>query len=103
MDIFDLFNNTEPSTPEEYERDIKMMWCRMQDWRSKNPKSEVRVIFKSTPKMIVVAPIRTALQLGLVQVNEHGYEMLRAMCEPMKDQPTMAMVELAINLNPKDK
>jgi hypothetical protein len=108
MDIFNLFN-MEPASPEDYHKQINAMWCRMQDWRSKNADKNVMIAFKTPPKVgkaevVIICPIHTALQLGFVTVNEHGYEMLKAMCEPCGDaQPTVAMVQAAIDLNPPKK
>jgi|SRR5262245_12897391 len=83
-----------------YHDAINRMHARMLTWRQGHKTLEVLIHWRDIPikghKTYVVATIRDALQIGLVTVNEPGYEMLKAMCEPEEDEPTLQMVRQAI-------
>lgn len=81
----------------QYEATVRKMHERMQAWRKANPDVTAIVQFLGTDNVIIVSPIHPALVLGLVKVNEHGYRMIRAMCEPEPDEPTIEMVKKAIH------
>lgn len=78
---------------------ITRLHHRMQAWRTANPKADVVIFWREQEGLVVIATIRSAIKLGFCHVNQPGWDMLRAMCEPEKDEPTMNMVKLAIELN----
>ena len=86
--------------PDDMKEQTLRMHKRMNEWRAKHTTDEVTVLWREIggEKVIVVIPIRSALQIGLVHTNEHGYEMIKAMCEPEEIQPTMNQVRTAIEL-----
>jgi hypothetical protein len=99
MNIEDKFQDMPP----EYFETIKAMHGRMMDWRRANSTVTAVVGFKFSDNMIIISTIRGAIMLGLVTVNEAGYEMIRAMCEPEASEPSVSMVQAAINYEPKEK
>ncbi len=90
-------------TPEEREAVIIRMHDRMWEWRKSNPDVTAMVQFFAANKVIIVAGIYQALAVGLVKVNSLGYDMLKTMCEPEPDEPTIEMVKAAIYLTTKPK
>ena len=87
-----------PSSPDEYETGIVRMHRRMQRWRKANPGKTAVVAFKTPdPSVVIIADIQTAMRMGFVTTNKHGYEMLKSMCQPEKAEPTVSMVKAAIH------
>lgn len=70
----------------------------MTKWRKANPTTPVTISFHIPEKVVIITTIRGALSLGLCRVNKHGYEMIKAMCEPEDDEPTISMVREAIEM-----
>ena len=73
---------------------------RMSDWRKANPDKTVMISFHK--EMVIIGTMRQALEARLIQVNEHGYDMIKTMCEPEKEEPTVIMFRLAMEM-PEEK
>lgn len=67
---------------------------RMSKWRTDNP--NVTAIISFDNKFEVITDVHTALFIGVIKVNEHGYNMLKAMCEKEKELATISMLKLAL-------
>lgn len=96
--LFDLDN-----MPDEIKPVVTRMHHRMQSWRTENPKVEATIFWRTPPDgtVMIISTIRMAIQLGFVHVNQSGYDMIRAMCEPEQHEPTLNMVRAAIELEDK--
>lgn len=79
---------------DDYDKAIDRMKQRMDQWRKDNPTVTAEVIFNG--KVFVIGGIQDALLLHLVKVNKGGYEMLKFMCEPERNEPTVTMVRFVI-------
>ena len=73
------------------------MHHRMQEWRTKNPTKEVLIHYNQ--KVIVVGPIRHAIALGAIHLNDAGFDMIKFMCENEIEEPYLHRVKQAIELN----
>ena len=84
--------------PANQQEAILRLHHRMQAWRTKHPKADVTIFWRDQEHVIVIAVIRDAIRAGLVHVNQNGWDMIRAMCEPEEHEPTLNMVRTAIEL-----
>ena len=85
--------------PQDVAQCITRLHHRMQQWRKDNPTAEVQIFHRGDDKLVVICKVRDAMKLGFMHVNAPGWEMIKAMCAPEKQEPTYNMVRLAIELN----
>jgi len=81
-------------TKDYYDAAINRMRKRMAKWRKDNPTKTASIQFRSD--VVVIGTAWGAYQAGILLADKGGYELLKAMCEPEKHEPTYMMVKAVL-------
>lgn len=83
----------------EYMESIRQMALKARAWRAAHPDLEAKVQFNYHPRVMLIAPISSAIKEHFVSVNPAGQQIIDAMGAglPEEKEPTAFMVRMAID------
>ncbi len=84
---------------EPYESCIQKMSLRAKMWRKANADRVALITFHYSDSTKIVCCISMACQMGLVRANEPGAELICFMIDENDDEPTIAQVRTALEMD----